>query len=69
MKNALGLNPNQIITAAREKKSCQARLMSLSVSFIYSLIAFIYLCFCWRVRNLSSPPPFHLGPLFSLLGF
>ena len=44
MKNAAGLNPGQIITAARgKKKSCQARLRSLTVSFIYFLTSVLLL--------------------------
>ena len=45
MKNAAGLNPSQIITVARgkKKKSCQARLRSLSVSFIYFLTSVLLL--------------------------
>ena len=56
-----GLNPDQIITAARgEKKSCQARLMSLSVSFIYFLTSMLLL----EGQKSSLTSPFLSGSPF-----
>lgn len=69
MKNAVGLNPNQIITAAREKKIMSGQA-DVSFCIFYLFPNSFYLSmFLLEGRESLFSFSFSSGPLFPLLGF